>query len=977
VRATGGKNAYRNLNVQTYNANISYGLTYFNIMKKILFGCLIAVLGFGCAHKGWQVDDKGLIVWPEKPIGDSVKAIRLLPYGEEVIKVSATAADEFSDEKSLVALPLDKPVNFDVKKEGDDLVLSTSKLLAMVSQTTGEVRFFNSEGKLILREKNNGGKTITPMEVDSVKGYEIRQVWESTDDEALYGLGQHQAHDINYKGKDEELFQYNTKVSIPFIVSTKNYGILWDNYSFSRFGDPRPYGQIDQFKLFNKEDEEGSLTATYVDDVNSGHVFAVCQEKTIDYENLTSIKNFPEGFNFNNARITWEGQLQPKENGVYRFLMYYAGYTKIWIDGKLMANRWRTAWNPSVAKFQVDMQKDKKYHIKLEWNPDGGVSYIGLKAHMPCDSDKQNQISFWSEMGNQIDYFFMGGQSIDDVIGNYRKLTGKAQVMPRWAMGFWQSRERYKTQKELLGVLHEFRERNIPIDNIVLDWSYWPVEKWGSHQFDKERFPDPKGMVNEVHADNAHIMISVWPKFYKDTEHFREFDKNGWMYLKAVEDSIRDWIYPGYIGSFYDAYAPGARKLFWEQIREDLYSKGIDAWWLDATEPDILSNSSMEYRKALMNPTYLGPSTKYFNAFALMNAKGIYEGQRAQKKDERVFILTRSGFAGMQRYGAATWSGDIGTVWEDMKAQISAGINFSMSGLPYWTMDIGGFCVEKRYEKAKEGSEDLKEWRELNTRWFQFGTFAPLFRVHGQFPYREMWNIAPKDHKAYQSMLYYDKLRYRLMPYIYSLAGAVYHNDYTIMRGLVMDYPNDQNVYNIGDQYMFGPGLMVCPVYKYQARERHVYFPRGAGWYDFYTGEFIKGGQDKEVEAPYERMPLYAPAGAIITAGPEIQYTAEKKPELITVYVYSGEDGEFELYEDENTNYNYEKGKFAIIPFTYNNQNQTLTIGNRKGSFDGMLNVRQFRVILVSPGKPAGFDPDHAIGQTVDYDGQTVEVVLE
>jgi alpha-D-xyloside xylohydrolase len=549
--------------------------------------------------------------------------------------------------------------------------------------------------------------------------------------------------------------------------------------------------------------------------------------------------------------------------------------------------------------------------------------------------------------------------------------------MPKWAMGFWQSRERYKTQDELLDVLHEFREREIPIDNIVQDWSYWPVDQWGSHEFDKERFPDAKGMVDEVHENNARIMISVWPKFYHNTEHFKEFDKNGWMYRQAVEDSIKDWIYPGYVGSFYDAYAPGARELFWEQIKEELYTKGFDAWWLDATEPDILSNASMEYRKELMNPTHLGPSTKYFNAFALMNAKGIYEGQRAEKNDERVFILTRSGFAGMQRFGTVTWSGDIGTVWEDLKAQIPAAINFSLSGMPYWTMDIGGFCVEKRYERAEEGSEDMKEWRELNTRWYQFGAFSPLFRVHGQYPYRELWNIAPKGHKAYESMLYYNKLRYRLMPYIYSLTGAVYHDNYTIMRGLVMDYTDDQNVYNIDDQFMFGGGLMACPVYEYEARSREVYFPENKGWYDFYTGEFVEGGQTKEVDAPYEHMPMYAPAGAIITAGPEIQYTTEKKPELITVYVYTGDNGEFKLYEDENTNYNYEEGKFSIIPFTYNNQNKTLTIGNREGSFNEMLEERQFEVVFVSPDKTVGFNPDAVNGQLVDYSGQAVEVVFE
>ncbi|MGQ1891924.1 TIM-barrel domain-containing protein [Thermophagus sp. OGC60D27] len=943
-------------------------------MKKLIFIVAVAFMCFGCTNDHWNADERGLTLFPENPSDKMLHAVRLEPYTDEIIKVSATADVEFSDEVSLTALPPNRPVDFDVTQTDDEVMLSTRKISARISKITGEVHFYNAKGELILREKENGGKTFKPIEVDGVKGYEIQQEWESSAEEGLYGLGQHQAHDFNYKGKSEELFQYNTKVSVPVIVSTQNYGILWDNYSLSRFGDPRPYSQINVFQLFNADGEEGGLTATYMDDYETSHVYTVRQEDIIDYENLTTIQNFPEGFDFNQAEITWEGYLQPGESGVFHFLLYYAGYTKIWIDGQLMADRWRTAWNPSVAKFRVDMEKNKKYHLKLAWIPDGGVSYVGLKVHTPRPAEEQNRISFWSEMGDQINYFFMAGESMDQVIGNYRTLTGKAQVMPKWAMGFWQSRERYKTQDELLGVLQEFRKRQIPIDNIVQDWSYWPVDQWGSHEFDAERFPDPKAMVDEVHANNAHIMISVWPKFYLGTQHFKAFDEKGWIYRRAIEDSIRDWISPGYIGSFYDAYSPGARKLFWEQIKGKLYDKGFDAWWLDATEPDILSNASMDYRKALMNPTHLGPSVKYFNAFALMNAKGIYEGQRAQNNNERVFILTRSGFAGMQRYGTATWSGDIGTVWEDLKAQIPAGINFSMSGLPYWTMDIGGFCVEKRFETAKEGSEEMEEWRELNTRWFQFGAFAPLFRVHGQYPYREIWNIAPVGHPAYESMLWYNKLRYRLMPYIYSLAGAVYHRDYTIMRGLVMDFPHDTKVFNVGDQYMFGPGFMVCPVYNYKARHRDVYFPENRGWYNFYSGKYVEGGQTKRVEAPYERMPLFVPAGSIIPVGPQIQYAMEKIPETITLYVYTGDDGSFELYEDENTNYNYEKGQFATIPFTYNEKNQTLTIGKREGSFDGMPEKRLFKVVFVSPGHPVEFDPDIATAQVVPYNGEVVEV---
>ena len=542
-----------------------------------------------------------------------------------------------------------------------------------------------------------------------------------------------------------------------------------------------------------------------------------------------------------------------------------------------------------------------------------------------------------------------------------------------------QSREKYNTRDEVLSTLREFRARQIPIDNIVIDWLHWPQDSWGSHEFDPVRFPDPKGMVDSIHTMNGRVMVSVWPKFYATTEHDKEFDEKGWMYQLAIEDSIKDWVGPGYLGSFYDAYHPEARKLFWKQMQDHYYPLGFDAWWMDASEPNIRDCTDLQYRKDLSGPTALGPTAEYFNAYALVNADAIYNGQRGVEPDKRVFLLTRSGFAGLQRYSTATWSGDIATRWEDMKAQISAGLNFAVSGIPYWTMDIGGFCVEDRYvagqvEYNKTGKEnsDYKEWRELNTRWYQFGAFCPLFRAHGQYPFREIWNIAPEGHPAYNSVVYYTKLRYNMMPYIYSLAGMTHFNDYTIMRPLVMDFTADTNVNNISDQFMFGPSIMACPVYEYGARSREVYLPNTCGWYDFYTGKYMESGK-QIVDAPYERMPLYVCEGAIIPYGPDMQYSDEKPAENITLYIYQGKDGEFTLYEDENVNYNYEKGAYAMIPFTYNDNEGTLTIGDRLGEFPGMLKERTFNVVVVSKDKPQAFNLK-AKGQVVKYDG-TKQVV--
>ena len=879
----------------------------------------------------------------------SAQNVRLTVINDDVIRVSATPSKVFPDKKSLITV-YDKTQTrgWTVSEKAGSVVLKTATTIATVSLSTGEVVFSDIKGNELLAENKGGGKSFSPIEVEGKKAYTLSQVFESPDDEAFYGLGQHQADEFNYKGRNEVLFQYNTKVAVPFVVSSKNYGLLWDNYSLTRFGDSRDYSDLDQFNLYDKKGNTGGLTATYMIGGDSTMIYTQRVENQIDYENLETIKKFPKDFPFNNSRIVWEGEIEAKESGKYHFILYYAGYTTVYMDGQVIVpERWRTAWNPNSYKYTVDMKAGEKRKLKLDWRPDGGVSYVSLKALSPRPVAEQNKLSLWSEMGDMIDYYFIRGNNMDGVIKGYRAITGKAQIMPKWSMGFWQSRERYKTQNELLAVVKEYRKRNIPIDNIVQDWSYWPENAWGSHDFDSNRFPDPKAMVDSVHAMDARIMISVWPKFYHTTENYKAFDKNGWMYTRAVKDSIRDWIGKGYIAGFYDAYSEGARKMFWDQMNDKLYSKGIDAWWMDASEPDVLSNASLQYRKDLSTPTALGSSTEYFNAYALVNAMAIYDGQRSVKPNDRVFLLTRSGFAGLQRYSTATWSGDIGTRWEDMKAQISAGLNFAMSGIPYWTMDIGGFCVEKRYEKAKKGSEDMNEWQELNTRWFQFGAFSPLFRSHGQRPYREIYNISPKGHPAYESMVYYTKLRYRLMPYIYSLAGMTHFDDYTIMRALVMDFTADAKTHNISDQYMFGSALMVCPVYEYKATSRKIYLPQNSNWYDYESDKYIKGGQTITADAPYERVPLYVKAGSILPMGHDIQHTKEQQADLM-LKVYTGNDAEFILYEDEGVNYNYEKGAYSTIKFSYNNVSKTLTIGDAKGQYQGMPKQRTFVVEWIS-----------------------------
>lgn len=914
--------------------------------------------------------------------------VRVRVINDKIMRVSATPEQEFKADSSLVVLPkfqgnANNP-QFTVTEKKGVVEVATSQIKAVINEKNGQVKFYDHKGEELLVENQNG-RTFTPRVTDGTKAYTVQQTWQSLNpDEGIYGLGQHQANEFNYKDKNEELFQYNTKVSVPFVVSTDNYGLLWDSYSLCRWGNPKDYSQLGEvFRLFNKEGKEGTLTGTYID--KDGKTM-VRQEPKIYFENLirgdlAHVINLPQNFDYAGSNVTYEGYIEPSETGLYKFIMYYSGYQTIYIDGKKVVDtRWRTAWNPNSYKFQVNLQAGKKVAVKIEWEPNGSVAYCGLRVYAPVKDGEQ--LSWWGQMQDMIDYYFIYGKDMDDIIAGYRTLTGKAPIMPNWAMGYWQSREKYNTRDEVLSTVSEFRKRNIPIDNVVIDWLHWKQDSWGSHEFDKERFPDPKGMVDSIHDMNAHVMVSVWPKFYVTTDHYKEFDRNGWMYKGAVRDSIRDWVGPGYLGSFYDAYNPDARKLFWSQMNDHYMPLGIDAWWMDASEPNVRDCIDIEYRKDLMNPTYAGPADKYFNAYALMNAEAIYDGQRGVDPDKRVFLLTRSGFSGQQRYSTATWSGDIGTRWEDMEAQIAAGLNFAMSGVPYWTMDIGGFCVEDRYVKgaakyleAGEENDDLKEWRELNTRWYQFGAFAPLFRAHGQWPFREVYNIAPEDHPAYNSIVKYTKLRYNLMPYIYSLAGKTYFDDYTIMRPMVMDFTADLNTRNLKDQYMFGPAFLVAPVYKYGARDREVYFPAGETWYDFYTGKAVKGGQTLKVDAPYETMPLFVRGGSIVPAGGDIQYAAQKSDEPVTIVVYGGRDGDFTIYEDEGTNYNYEKGAFSKIRLEYNDKTNELTIADREGSFPGMQSDRKFNIVKVDAAHPVA-DAIKAKGKIVNYNGKKEVVRL-
>ena len=904
------------------------------------------------------------------PIDDH--QLRLSFVSDDIVRVEATNQKSFPELNSLM---LDERLkyqgNFEVKDSLDFVVARSKSITVLVDKKMDVLSFYDDKGRLKLSEKS---KSRLWESSHLGQWSKVGQTFESPEDEALYGLGQHQHGYMNYKGKDVDLTQHNIVAVVPFLYSSKNYGLLWDNYSITRFGDPRPYEQIENLKLSSANGLEEGLTEIWL---KGGKEVARKQVNTIDYQYLETpgYEALPKSNEVD--KIIFEGKMNSAVAGRHKFLLYASSYFKVWVNGELIFDKWRQNWNPWSNPFEVMMEANKPVDLRIEWQPNGG--YMSLTHLDPMGDEDQNKIRFTSDAGKKIDYYFVNGDNADEIIAGYRQLTGKSSMLPKSAYGFWQSRERYKTQEELLQAAATFRAKNIPIDNIVLDWNYWPESAWGSHEFDSLRFPSPESMNESLAAQNIDVMISVWPKYYEGIQHYEEMKAKGYLFLNNIEKKRIDWIGKGYHNTFYDPFNSGARDMFWQQIDEHLYSKGFHRWWLDATEPDMHSNLSILDRIENMKETAIGPGEAYFNAYSLMNSKGVYEGQLAAHPDQRPFILTRSAFAGQQRYGSVTWSGDIVSRWSDLQDQIAAGINFSLSGIPNWTMDIGGFAVEDRFARDGERTgETLEEWRELNARWFQFGAFCPLFRSHGQYPFREIYNIAPESHPAYQSMMYYNKLRYRLMPYIYSMAAQTHMSDFTMMRGLVMDFGADPQVFEIKDQYMFGKDIMVCPVTGQGLSQRNVYLPKGSKWYDFYTGKSYEGGQTIIAPSPYERMPLFVKAGAIIAMGEDIQSTKDAHLKKIDLYVFGGADGATLLYDDGGRDMSFEKGNYTRLDIQYSDGSNKLKINNREGQYIKKGEEQRFNVILIKDKTDAGIDifTRHQ-GQTIVYNGTKIEVALD
>jgi alpha-D-xyloside xylohydrolase len=730
--------------------------------------------------------------------------LKLQVCTDEIIRVLYSHTSSFPNLPEYVVTKTTwPPTQWSMQTADDSVTLTTAKLAVKVTRQDGAITYSDTSGHRLLNEMS---RKLTPAKVngeDTYRAESVLNIYGSP--EALYGLGQHQAGVWNYRGESVDISEDNSNISVPMLVSSKGYGIFWNNASRSRFNN--------------------------------------------------------------------------------RFANYL---------------------------------------------------YIS------------------SEVADVVDYYFLYGPDLDTIIAGYRQLTGQAPLYGKWAYGFWQCKNRYRSQEEILAVARKYRDLHLPVDNIVQDWFWWNHK--GEHVFNKN-YPDPKGMVDELHNLHFHLMISVWPFFEPGSAVYDEMDKRGWFIDKFK------FAKPPYHAAgmaVYDASNPQARAYYWKLMEKALFDIGLDAWWLDTTEPET---EGQEENIQLHHKLAIGSGDRYVNLYPLLTTQGVYQGQRAASDRKRVFILSRSAFAGSQRNAVTAWSGDINSDFFTLRRQIPAGLNYALSGLPYWTTDIGGFV---------DGNPDDPAYRELFVRWFEYGTFCPIFRVHGtrKTDQNELWSYGPDAQKILVS---FDRLRYRLLPYIYSLAWQTTNASYTPMRPLVMDFRDDVRAENVGDQFMFGPAFLVNPVTEPEASTRRLYLPQSR-WYDFWSGTSMDGGHVIDAAAPLERIPLYIRAGSIVPMGPDEEWSTQKPADPIELRIYPGANGDFTLYEDEGDTYNYEKGAYATIPIHWDDAQRSLTIGQRQGMFPGLLEHRTFRIVFVSENHGVGVNPTDEPDKTVEYSGQKIVI---
>jgi alpha-D-xyloside xylohydrolase len=759
----------------------------------------------------------------------------------------------------------------------------------------------DNKGKVFLSETANGRK-LTHNSVQGQPCYIAEQSFNSPNDEYLFGLGQFQDGHYNLRNISRKLIQVNTQIAIPFIYSSKGYGLLWHQYGLTDFNPADNIIQLDRKDTSAIQIRDAEVTTT-----------AGTQK-------------------ISQQQLIYTGKFNIEKDGEYDIMLDLGNMDNrhlVIIDGVACIDQSNLWLPPAVSKL---------VNLKAGLHT---VQVLCKSTNKPKLSWKkaENQTTFRSPNARSLDYVVFYGKSADDVIANYRKLSGKVPMLPLWAYGFWQCRERYVSGDNLVETIKEFRRRELPVDVIVQDWQYWGKYGWGVPKFDETHYPNPDQFIKQLHDLNARFSVSVWENLDKKSDVAKDYmSKN--LYI-----ANSPWI---------DIYNPETQKTHWRALNTNLFSKGVDSWWMDATEPE---NDALVGKN-----TYFGLGDFYRLTYPLFVSKTVYEGQRGTDPKKRVVILTRSAFAGQQRYGTINWSGDIGGNWDSFKRQIVAGLNYNLTGMPYWTTDIGGFFRPGRGQYADE------KYHDLLTRWFQWGVFNPIFRIHGYQTETEPWKYGEKVESNMRSML---NLRYRLIPYIYSEAWQVSKNGSTLMRPLVMDFNNDTAAIQQPYQYMFGKAFLIAPVTRPGITEWNVYLPKDAEWFDLWTGKRFNGGQTVTIAAPLEKIPVFVKAGSIVPMGKIMQYTSEKPLDTVEVRVYKGANGKFTLYEDEGDGYNYEKGSYSLIPFTWDEKRQLLTIGERQGTYPDFLKKRVFKVVVISENNRVGIE-ESELKKAIVYTGKSI-----
>ena len=731
------------------------------------------------------------------------------------------------------------------------------------------------------------------------------QSFDSPNDEYLFGLGQFQDGYYNVRNVTRKLIQVNSQISIPFIYSSRGYGILWHQYGLT---------------WFNPADNSIPLTKSIATSSQAQEVEVTTTSGTQKVSRQQSL---------------YAGHFTIERDGEYSMMLDLGDMDSrhlLVIDDSACIDQ-SNVWLPSSVSALVKLKAGVH-----------NVQVVCRSSNTPKLTWKltDDKTTFRSPNAKLLDYVVFYGPAADSVIASYRNLSGNVPMLPRWAYGFWQCRERYTSGAQLVETVKEFRKRKIPLDVIVQDWQYWGKNGWGVPQFDTTNYSNPSGFIRELHDLNAHFNISIWSNPDRNSAIGKEYvSKNLYM-----PDS--KWL---------DYFNPLTRESYWNTLNKNLFAYGVDSWWMDATEPE---NDALHGQK-----TYLGPGDFYRLTYPLFVSRAVYEGQRETTSDKRVCILTRSAFAGQQRYATINWSGDIGGNWDTYKRQIVAGLDYTITGMPYWTTDIGGF-FRPGHSQYTDG-----KYQELLTRWYQWGAFNPIFRIHGYQSETEPWKYGQQVEDNMRKML---NLRYRLLPYIYSEAWQITKNGSTLMRPLVMDFNDDTVAMNQRFEYMFGNAFLVTPITEPDVNEWKVYLPKSATWYNFWTGERFDGGYTTNTPAPMDIIPLFVKSGSIIPMGKFIQFAGQKPEDTLEIRIYQGANGRFELYEDEGDNYNYEKGKFTIVPLSWDNGKSTLTIGAREGAYPGMLDERTFNIVIVNGNRGTGGEVSSTFDKKISYEGKKIVV---